>query len=681
MTLVKSTIVVLCLLFACGAFANEYNGEFPKAPSTTSADRVIVKWKASAGAVKSSGVRQQKIRQLSAKTNLQLQSKGRMGPTMDVLQLERRLSAQELADTLETLSSDPAIEFAAPDLRRHAHALPNDVLISDQWYFLSNEVAALRTEAAWDTTTGSDGTVVAVLDTGVRFDHPDLLPADEGGKLLPGYDFVAGSAGNDFLAANDGDGRDADASDPGDWVESSDLGEAGFEECELSSSSWHGTRVAAVIAAKTNNSAGVAGAGWSTWILPVRVLGKCGGFDSDILAAARWAAGLSVPGVPNNPDPAKIINLSLGGGRICTAAYRSVVSELAALGVLIVASAGNEGGPVSAPASCAGVLGVSGVRQVGTKVGFSNLGPGVGIAAPGGNCVNVGPGQPCLFSIITATNLGDTTPATSSYTDQFNFNVGTSFSAPLVSGAAALMHAVNARLGPQHLIARLQQGATPFPSNPDPQQIPTCHVPLNASDLQVSECYCTTNTCGAGIVNASGAVSQALRPAVAIQIPDAIAPGQDVTFDGAASAAACGRAIANYHWSVVESSSTPPPLSSTNEATTTVQAPPSGAFTIRLTITDDAGAEDSADVVVTSTGASTSAPPLVSGSSCPVSLDIANPAPPTPPPTPAPTPPPTTSPPATPPSSSGGGGGGGQFDWELLMLVLLAGRRKRMADR
>src|SRR5690606_15917001 len=109
-----------------------------------------------------------------------------------------------------------------------AHALPNDLLVSDQWYFLSTQVSALRAESAWDVTTGSNGTVVAVLDTGVRFDHPDLLPADQGGKLLPGYDFVAGDSGNDFLAANDGDGRDADPSDPGDWVDSEDLDQPGF---------------------------------------------------------------------------------------------------------------------------------------------------------------------------------------------------------------------------------------------------------------------------------------------------------------------------------------------------------------------------------------------------------------------------------------------------------------------
>src|SRR5690606_21903197 len=210
--------------------------------------------------------------------------------------------------------------------------------------------------------------------------------------------------------------------------------------------------------------------------------------------------------------------LSLGGGASCRSAYRDVVAHLPARGVLTVASAGNEGGAVSAPANCPGVLAVAGVRQAGTKVGFSNLGTEVGIAAPGGNCVNTGFGQPCLFSIITTTNLGEQTPSGSGYTDQFNFNVGTSFSAPLVSGAAALMHSVNAKLGAEHLIARLQQGAMPFPVNPN-DGTPTCQNPATAPALQDSECYCTTETCGAGLLSASGAVTHALRPAVAVSLP------------------------------------------------------------------------------------------------------------------------------------------------------------------
>ena len=163
-------------------------------------------------------------------------------------------------------------------------------------------------------------------------------------------------------------------------------------------SSWHGTRVSSLIAALTNNAEGVAGTGWNTLILPVRVLGKCGGTDSDIIAGMRWAAGIPVPGAPINPTPARILNLSLGGSGACSAAYQAAVNEITARGVLVVVSVGNEGGAVASPANCAGVLGVAGIRHAGTKVGFSNLGPGTGIGAPGGNCVNPRRSRPAILA-------------------------------------------------------------------------------------------------------------------------------------------------------------------------------------------------------------------------------------------------------------------------------------------
>src|SRR5690606_7790730 len=134
----------------------------------------------------------------------------------------------------------------------------------------------------------------------------------------------------------------------------------------------------------------------------VRVLGKCGGYDSDIIAAMRWAAGLNLPGAPLNPTPAKILNLSLGGSGKCTSSYQQVIGDLETAGVLVVAAAGNDHGPVDSPANCPGVLAVAGLRHIGTKVGYSSLGREVGISAPAGNCVNLGP--PCLFSLATTSN-------------------------------------------------------------------------------------------------------------------------------------------------------------------------------------------------------------------------------------------------------------------------------------
>ena len=635
--------------------AQEHNGQFPHRASPAS-DRLIVKWKS--GTQLSSG--QQKIDRLATRARAKMNDTQSLAPQMQVVQLERRLSLRELTAVAASMEADPDIEFAVPDYRRYPHALPNDSLISAQWYLLSTEVAALRAESAWDITTGSAGTIVAVLDTGVRFDHPDLLPASEGGKLLPGYDFVSGESTSSFVGANDGDGRDPDPSDPGDWVDDADIAKIGFEECEVANSSWHGTRVAGVIAAQTNNGIGMAGAAWNAWILPVRVMGKCGGRDSDIIAAMRWAAGLSVPGVPDNPYPAKIINLSLGSEGTCTAAYQSVVSELAARGVLIVASAGNEGGPANAPANCGGVLGVAGVRQIGTKVGFSNLGSGVSIAAPGGNCVTIGGGQPCLFSIVTATNLGDRAPASSGYTDEFNFNVGTSFSAPMVAGTAALMHAVNGRLGSEHLIQRLRASATPFPENPN-TEVPNCRVPAGPDDIQAIECYCTTETCGAGLLNANGAVVHAQRPIASVQVPSIVSPGQTLTLDASQSSAACDRTIAAYEWSVVSSSGATPQLGGLDQSVTTVQVPAVGEFTLRVVVTDNVGSQDSAEVAVSSVDISTTASLPSQSSACPTPVSVAHTT--APPATQAPQP-------ATSANSPSRGGGGGQFGWELLALAL-----------
>jgi serine protease len=646
----------------------EFNGDPSRSARAQTTSRVIVKWRKATRSLSASA----KLQRAAAASGLKVQRLATVSDDLEVLQLESNASS-DAAGALSKLSSDPDVEYASLDLRRKIHALPNDPLISEQWYFLGVEPAALRTEQAWDVTTGSNGTVVAVLDTGVRFDHPDLLHASQGGKLLPGYDFISGDSSGAFRMANDGDGRDADATDPGDWVTVAEAQQAPFDSDCLSetggqvNSSWHGSRVSGLIAAVTNNAAGIAGAGWNTWVLPVRVLGKCGGFDSDIIAAMRWAAGITVSGVPANPYPAKIINLSLGGEGACTAAYQAAITEVVARGALVVVSAGNEGGTVSAPANCVGALGVTGLRHIGTKVGFSNLGPEIGISAPGGNCVNTAPGLPCVYSIAAPTNFGETIPAASGYTDKLiRINVGTSFSAPLASGTAALMHAVNARLGPEQLISRLKAAATPFPTDPT---VPTCHVPTGPTDLQQDPCNCTTAACGAGMLNAANSVAQALRPSAYIMVSTPVAAGQTVTLNANASAAACSRTVSTFVWSVLSTPATG--LSSTDQPTTTLTAPSSGQVVVRLTVTDSQGATDSADVAITANSSSSAARQPIAGDACPVAISVAQDAP---PPTPAPTMPSGI--------SNGGGGGGGELGWELLALAL-AGlvRVKRLSRR
>jgi len=557
---------------------------------------------------------------------------------------------------LARLRADPQVQFAEPDQRRYAQASPDDPLFSGQWYLQDTEVAAVDAIGAWDLTTGSAGLVIAELDTGVRFDHPDLR-SGSANRLLPGYDMISSVA-----SANDGDGRDPDPSDPGDWVSSADTKNSEFSSCEVANSSWHGTRVAGILGAISNNATGIAGITWSGWILPVRVLGKCGGYDSDIIAAMAWAAGNHVDGVPDNPYPAQVINMSLGASGPCPQSYQQVVDQLTAEGVLVVVSAGNEGGPVDAPANCPGVAGVAGLRDVGTKVGFSSLGPEIALSAPGGNCVNTGAGEPCLFSIETTTNTGASGPGANTYTSEANFNVGTSFSAPIVAGIAGLMLAANGNLNSQQLIARLQLGSNPFPA---PAGVPVCHTPSAASDLQTSECTCTTAVCGAGMANAHAAVLQALRPIAAVTLPARIIGGAAVSLDASGSAAACGASIKSYHWAVVApAGAVPPQNADTAHASITAPYGPN-RYQIELTVTDDAGRTDTATVMLGMNSATSTAPAAAGGSACLTAVSYNS----------------TASPSAA--SSSGGGGGGGSLEPLTLFAVLgmLSRRGARYARR
>jgi len=561
------------------------------------------------------------------------------------------------AQVLERLRADAAVEFVVLDHRRYAHATnPNDALFSGQWYLQNTEVSAVDAIDAWDREIGTTGVVIAVLDTGVLYDHPDIGRGDAGGKLLPGYDFVS----MDHMT-NDGNGRDSDPSDPGDWVDAADKANTAFTNCDTTASSWHGTRVAGMIGALTNNTAGVAGLDWNSFILPVRVLGKCGGIDSDILAGMRWAAGLHVAGIPDNPTPARILNMSLGSTSACEATYRSVIEELAARKVLVVISAGNEGTQVSSPANCPGVAAVAAIRHAGSKVGFSNLGPEVTLAAPGGNCVNIN-GGPCLFSLDTTSNNGATVPGANTYTDQINSNLGTSFSAPIVSGIAALMLSRNANLSTQQMLDRLREGSKPFPTSVagDPT-VTECHVPVDGNDFQLVQCLCTTATCGAGMANAFNSLAAADRPIVAIALPANVSAGQNVTLNATASAAACNRALASFAWTVVAPTANPPAIVGATSAIATVIAPATGSITLRITITDDLGRSDSADVVISPTQASANAPASAGNSACATPI-ISGATPRASTPAPAPTP------------TTGGGGksGGGGGSIELVTLGLLA---------
>src|ERR1700722_12579559 len=609
-------------------------------PAPAPVQRIILKLRTTDSSIplsadrmqRQSQLEQQTIAALAARANISVGRGRSILPGLHVMEIAPPSAGESLQVTLARLRADPAVQYAEPDQRRHALAAPDDPLFvatpgaTGQWYLL-NPVAfgnpgAVDAIDAWATTTGSSGLVIADIDTGVRFDHPDLLRAGAAtpGRLLPGYSFVS-----DVLTANDGavaDSQmnaiwDADASDPGDWITQSDTLVPEFSQCPLANSTWHGTRVMGILGAITNNNVGIAGLTWSGWILPVRALGKCGGADSDIETAMLWAAGMqggddTGAAVPMNPYPARIINLSLGAVGSCPASYADVINQLTDAGVTVVAAAGNEGGPVDAPANCANVIAVAGLRQAGTKVGFSSLGPEIALSAPGGNCVTTT--GACLYSIDTTTNLGITTPAANSYTNQTTIDVGTSFAAPMVAGIAGLMLSVNANLSPAQIATRLRASSSAFPAAPPGTAVPICQAP-SSTNLQTSECYCTTTTCGAGIANADGAVAAALRPIAALLPPPTITVGPNV-FHASASAAACMHSIASYSWSVIDGTATGSISGAANGSSAVVVAPTSGSFIVQVVVTDDAGRTDTAQAVLSSTSATTTAPASAGTAAC-----------------------------------------------------------------
>jgi serine protease len=609
------------------------------------------------------------VASLAERNGLGMAKSRQFTPSMHVMLLQKTLYGADVEMALAKLRADSAVQFAVIDQRRYPLSLPNDPLFmptplpasppaSGQWYLLApnpsvvvegvstSDLSATDAVDAWGITTGSAGIVIADVDTGVLFDHPDLLRAGLGGRLLPGYDFVGQDYNTStpynglgtYLIANDGDGWDPDPSDPGDWISSTDIQNSLFANDSVEASSWHGTRVVGIFGAIANNDLGIAGITWGSWILPVRALGKGGGYDSDIIAGIQWAAGLPVvnpagPAVPNNPYPADIINLSLGGSTdSCAtpdgAAYKSVLTTVTGMGILVVTSAGNASGAVELPANCStvvpGVMAIAGLRNVGTKVGYSSFGPQVSVSAPAGNCVNLS--GDCLRSIDTTTNLGTTVPLAGSnytYTNETNLNLGTSFSAPIVSGIAALMRSVNNNLTPVQLVARIEASASAFP--PNSGNIPVCPT-LDTADGS-GQCSCpASGQCGTGMVNALSAVKAALNPIAAVAVPAAVNAGGNAVFDAVGSAAACNLTIASYAWMATGGVT----ISSAANAAQASVAWNGTAGTLTLTVTDSANGTDTATVDFAPTGATTAAPSSAgtATTACPTAMTVA-PVPPT----------------------------------------------------
>lgn len=543
-------------------------------------------------------------------SGLPAQSTRDIGPRHHLMPLARPLRGAELHAMVQRLQFHPDVLSVEPDVLIRRQAVPNDPLFgSRQWHLRTpaTQAAALNLPPAWDRSTGNAITV-AVLDTGIRPGHPDLA-----GKLLPGYDFISEV---DF--ANDGDGRDADPTDPGDWITSTEASGALFSGCTVENSSWHGTFIAGQIAAATNNSLGVAGVSWGARILPVRVSGKCGAFLSDILDAMRWSDGLTVTGVPANANPAKIINLSFGGDAPCSSTYQSVIDEITAAGALMVVAAGNEGGALRRPADCRNVLAVGAVRADGLKASYSNSGSNVALMAPGGD------------GTLPLTSL-DNTGVFGPGLDTYGNKIGTSFSAPLASGVAALMLSVNPALSPAEIVARMQQGVRAHTSNPSFAQCVAGGISI---------CNCTTAACGAGLLDADGALTAAFHPVARPVASGTLQPGGQVVLSGAGSLPASGAVLAGWTWTQVGGVAVS--LSAPNGVTTSFVLPAAvGDYSFRLLVTDSQGRTASDVVVVTS----------VAGSSG---------------------------------GGAASGGGGGAFGlgglaalWALVLVVLAADHRRR----
>lgn len=353
-----------------------------------------------------------------------------------LLRQSTSLQPVQLRQLIQDIAQDPAVEYVEADgIRRHMWT-PNDPNYTLQWpYWRMQAATYMALPAAWDLASGN-GVHVAVVDSGVTA-HPDLAP-----NLIGGYDFIS-----DPWMGNDGNGRDSDPSDPGDGVSASDSYWECGDDYTAYPSTWHGTHVSGIVAAVTNNGIGIAGVAPGAKVVPVRVLGRCGGQVSDIAEAVIWAAGGSVAGVPANPYPALVINVSLGAKAACTATEQAAIDTVRALGAVVVVSAGNSNDNVLnyAPANCNGVITVAASSDLGDRADFSNFGASVALAAPG-------------TDILSTYNFGSWGPGTADYW----YMNGTSMAAPHVAGVAALLLQLNPGFTPDQVAARLKLGSTPF---------------------------------------------------------------------------------------------------------------------------------------------------------------------------------------------------------------------------
>ncbi len=420
-------------------------------------------------------------------------------------------------------------------------------------------VGGSRAAAAWARSQGA-GAVVAVIDSGST-DHPDLI-----GAWLPGYDMIAADTRDGLATAGDGDGRDPDAADPGNWCESA----TGVRD-----RSWHGTAVAGIIAARYFNGYGIAGVAPLARVLPVRAIGRCGGYMSDVLDAMRWSAGLAVAGLPVNPNPARILNLSLGSSvdAACSRAEQATIDELAAAGVLVIAAAGNDGqSGLSSPASCRGAVAVGAHTRDGHLASYSNHHAGLALTAPGGS------GATDATMILGSGNDGQTVVGRPIPARPIT---GTSAAAPHVAAAAALLLSIEPTLSVETLRNALLSTARRWPAGS------RCDTAALAG------------LCGAGMLDIAAAVDWLdVAMPLAIKAPTAsVVGGSSVTLSAAVSSSHYAPSQIRYQWT--QRSGDPAVLVNADQATVRVTLPKHRTTVgLRVTATDPGGRVSVADSLI-----------------------------------------------------------------------------------
>jgi serine protease len=451
---------------------------------------------------------------------------------------------------------------------------------------------------AWAATQGAGTVRVAIIDTGVTLNHPALQAA-----MLPGYDFISSNALQGLqsnlpanFVANDGDGRDADPTDPGDWVTVQDQ-TTYATVCDQDTnagnnveepSSWHGTHMSGIVASQwtagTQPGTSIAGIAPNVKIIPVRGLGKCGGASSDIIDAITWASGGTVMGVPPIAAPANVINLSLGGG-VCSTPYQLAIDAAIQRGVTIVAATGNSGQAiVSAPASCNGVIAVTAHIINGDNADYANVGAQVALSAPGGGRQSTLAPTPAvaandtafyvwsslLFGATTPTSAGSgngapTGPAIAGFT-------GTSAAAPHAAGVAALLLSLSPALRPAEIRDLLTNtnSVRPHPAG--------------------GYCVQNANQCGSGLLDAGRAVAlhDQRRPTVTAAAQTTPASTQVSLTSSVAAAAGGGTAPFTYQWTQT-AGPTVTLSSATAEAPTFTAPVANGPITFTVTATDNKG--------------------------------------------------------------------------------------------